>query len=387
MGGCQAWKETAVDSNTIFVGLDVHKATIAVAVAPSGRSSEVRFQGSFAHRPGGMTEFARHLLAKHPGSHLSFCYEAGACGYGLARELTEAGHECLVIAPSLIPTRPGDHIKTDKRDATTLAKMHRAGELVSVWMPDARHEAVRDLVRARETAMYWRNKARQALSSFLLRQGYRYGGRSAWTASYWRWLATIELEHPAQQVTMQEYILAIREGDERHDRLVRQIEAAVPDWSLAPLVRALQAMRGIALITAATIIAEIGDIGRFDTPRRLMAYLGLVPAEHSSGPKIRRRGITKAGNTRARRLLVESAWTYCRAPRVSQEMQRRQEGLNLTILKIAWKAQLRLHDRYRRLSATGKPKNVVITAIARELVGFIWAIAQEVGPAKPAIAA
>jgi transposase len=372
-----------MDGKTIFIGLDIHKATIAVAVAPSGRSREVRFQGSLPHRPGAMTEFARRLLDKHPGARLSFCYEAGACGYGLARELTDAGHECLVIAPSLIPTRPGDHIKTDKRDATTLAKMHRAGELTSVWMPAAQHEAVRDLVRARETAMYWRNKARQALSSFLLRQGYRYGGRSAWTVTYWRWLATIQLEHPAQQITMQEYIVAIQEADARHDRLAKQIEAAVPDWSLAPLVKALQAMRGVALITAATIVAEIGDLGRFGTPGQLMAYLGLVPAEHSSGPKIRRRGITKAGNTRVRRLLVESAWTYCRAPRVSEEMQRRQEGLELSIVKIAWKAQMRLHNRYRRLSASGKPKNVVITAVARELVGFIWAIGQEISPALP----
>lgn len=372
-----------MDQQVIFVGLDVHKATIAIAVAPDGRSSEVRFQGSLPHRPGALPDFARRLLSKHPGSRLSFCYEAGACGYGLARELTDAGHECIVIAPSLIPTRPGDHIKTDKRDATTLAKMHRAGELTSVWIPDASHEAVRDLVRARETVMYWRNKARQALSSFLLRQGYRYGGRSAWTVAYWRWLATIQLEHPAQQIAMQEYILAIQEADARHDRLVKQIEAIIPTWSMAPLVAALQSMRGIAMITAATIVAEIGDLARFATPRRLMAFLGLVPAEHSSGTKIRRRGITKAGNTRARRLLVESAWTYCRSPRVSQEIQRRQEGVDLDIVKIAWKAQLRLHDRYRRLVATGKPKNLVITAVARELVGFIWAIGQRVAPPAP----
>ncbi|MBI1198702.1 MAG: IS110 family transposase [Phenylobacterium sp.] len=373
-----------MDQEVIFVGLDVHKATIAVALAPEGRSNEIRFQGSVPHRPGTMADLGRRLQGKHPGARLTFCYEAGSCGYGLARELTDAGYECLVIAPSLIPTRPGDHIKTDKRDATTLAKMHRAGELTTVWVPDASHEAVRDLVRAREAAMYWRNRARQALSSFLLRQGYRYGGRSAWTVSYWRWLATLELEHPAQQLAMQEYILAIQEADARHDRLVKQIEAIIPTWSMAPLVIALQAMRGVAMITAATIVAEIGDLARFTTPRKLMAYLGLVPAEHSSGAKVRRRGITKAGNPRARRLLVESAWTYAKSPRVSQEIQRRQEGVELEIVKIAWKAQLRLHDRYRRLAATGKPKNVVITAIARELVGFIWAIGQRV--AAPAVA-
>lgn len=362
----------------VYVGLDVHKATVAVAIAPGARSSEIRYYGSVPHRPGTMADLARKLAGKHPGRRLTFCYEAGACGYGLARELTEAGHECLVVAPSLIPSRPGDHIKTDKRDATTLAKMHRAGELTSVWVPDTQHEAVRDLVRARETAMYWRNKARQALSSFLLRQGYRYNGTKAWTVAYWRWLATLEMEHPAQQIAMQEYILAIQEADARHDRLVHQIEAAVPSWSMAPLVAALQSMRGIALITAATIVGEIGDVSRFENPRRLMAYLGLVPAEHSSGTKIRRRGITKAGNARVRRLLVESAWTYCRAPRVSQSIQRRQEGLDLAIVQTAWKAQLRLHDRYRRLSTTGKPKNVVITAVAREFVGFIWAIGQQV---------
>lgn len=286
-----------MDQQVIFVGLDVHKPTVAVVLAPDGRSNEVRFQGSVPHRPGAMADLGKRLQGKHPGARVSFCYEAGSCGYGLARELTEAGHECLVIAPSLIPTRPGDHIKTGKRDATTLAKMHRAGELTTVWVPDASHEAVRDLVRAREAAMYWRNRARQALSSFLLRHGYRYGGRSAWTASCWRWLATLKLEHP----------LAIQEGDARHDRLVKQIEGIIPTWSMAPLVIALQPMRGVAMMTAATIVAEIGDLARFTTPRKLMAYLGLVPADHSSGAKIRRRGITKAGNPRGRRLLVESA--------------------------------------------------------------------------------
>jgi transposase len=247
--------------------------------------------------------------------------------------------------------------------------------MTSVWVPGTQHEAVRDLVRARETAMYWRNKARQALSSFLLRQGYRYNGTKAWTVAYWRWLATLEMEHPAQQIAMQEYILAIQEADAHHDRLVQQIEAAVPNWSMAPLVAALQSMRGIALITATTIVGEIGDISRFESPRRLLAYLGLVPAEHSSGTKIRRRGITKAGDARVRRLLVESAWTYCRSPRVSQSIQLRQEGLDLAIIQTAWKAQLRLHARYRRLSTTGKPKNVVITAVAREFVGFVRRIA------------
>ncbi len=369
-----------MDNEIIFIGLDVHKATIAIAVAMDSRSSEVRYQGTVPHRLGTMAEYAKRLCKKHPGNKLSFVYEAGSCGYGLARELTDAGHECLVIAPSLIPMRPGDRIKTDRRDSVTLAKMHRAGELVSVWMPDTEHEAMRDLVRAREAAMYWRNKARQALSAFLLRQGFRYNGKSAWGTAYWRWLATVRLEHEAQQAVMEEYIIAIREGEARHDRLVGQIQVIVDSWSLAPLVQALQALRGVALITSASLVAEIGDFARFASPRQLMAYLGLVPAEHSSGTHIRRRGITKSGNRRVRRLLVESAWTYCRAPRVSGDILRRQEHLAEPIRAIGWKAQLRLHDRYRRLAATGKPKNVVITAIARELVGFIWAIAREVEP-------
>jgi transposase len=369
-----------MEADTLYVGLDVHKATISVTVAPSGRSSEVRFLGTVPRRPGSMTELVKRLAAKHD-CRLSFCYEAGCCGYGIAREVSDCGQECLVVAPGLVPMRPGDHIKTDRRDSTTLAKMHRAGELTSVWIPGTEHEAIRDLVRARETAMYWRNKARQALSSFLLRQGFAYNGRSTWGASYWRWLATVRFEHPAQQIAKEEYILAIREAEARHDRLVQQIEAAIDSWPMAPLVRALQAMRGVALITAATMVAEIGDFSRFAHPRQLMGYLGLVPAEHSSGAKVRRRGITKAGNARVRRLLVESAWTYCRDPRVSQAIQRRQEALPNSVKAIAWKAQLRLNARYRRLAATGKPKNVVITAIARELAGFMWAIAHEVEPA------
>lgn len=369
-----------MENGSIFIGLDVHKATIAVAVAMEGRSTEVRYHGVIAHKAGAMADYAKRLGAQHPGHSLSFVYEAGGCGYGLARELTDTGHECMVIAPSLIPMRAGDRIKTDRRDSVTLAKMHRAGELISIWTPDTEHEAMRDLVRAREAAMHWRNKARQALSAFLLRQGFRYGGKTAWGTSYWRWLATLKFEHAAQQAVFEEYIIAIREGDARHDRLVQQIEARVAGWSLAPLVEALQAMRGIALITAASLVAEVGDFARFATPRHLMAYLGLVPAQHSSGSHIRHRGITKSGNARIRRLLVESAWTYCRPPRVNGHLLRRQENLAQPIRTIGWKAQQRLHERYRRLAATGKAKNIVITAIAREMVGFIWAISREVEP-------
>jgi transposase len=295
--------------------------------------------------------------------------------------LTGYGHECVVIAPSLIPMKAGDRVKTDRRDALMLAKLHRAGELTPIWIPDAAHEAMRDLVRARATAVRVLAKARQHLQGFLLRHDRIYHGARAWTLAYRRWLTTVRFEHPAQQIVLQDYIHAVQEAETRRDRLTQQIEELLPNWSMAPVVAALQSMRGVALVVAVTVVAEVGDFRRFANPRQLMAYLGLVPSEHSSGSSVRRGGITKAGNALARRVLIEGAWTYRMSARVSRKLYDRLEGLPARVRDIAWKAQLRLCARYRRLAATGRPKVVVTAAIAREMVGFIWAIARLAQPA------
>ncbi len=356
-----------------YVGLDVHKATVCVAIAESGRNGEVRQVGVFENCPEVLSKMAARLSKR--GRRLSFCYEAGPCGYGLHRLLTSCGHDCVVVAPSLIPMKAGDRVKTDRRDALTLAKLHRADELTPVWIPDAAHEAMRDLVRARATAVRVLSKARQHLQGFLLRHERIYQGARAWTLTYRRWLTTVRFDHPAQQIVLQDYIHAVQDAEARRDGLTRQIEELLPTWSMAPVVTALQAMRGVALIVAVTVVAEVGDFRRFTNARQLMAYLGLVPSEHSSGSSIRRGGITKAGNTLARRVLVEGAWTYRMPARVSRKLHDRLEPLSAAIRDIAWKAQVRLCARYRRLAAIGKPKVVVTTAIAREMVGFIWAIA------------
>lgn len=365
--------------NTIsFIGLDVHKATIAVAVAEGLRGGEVRQLGIFPNRLEVLSKLADRL--SKPGQQLRFCYEAGPCGYGLQRFLLARGHDCIVAAPSLIPVKAGDRVKTDRRDAAMLAKLHRAGELTPVWVPEAAHEAMRDLVRARATAVHSLSKARQHLQSLLLRHGRIYPGKRSWTRSYRTWLTTLRFEHRAQQIVLQDYLNTIERGEERVAQLTRQIVELVPSWSLAPLVDAFQAMRGVGFIVAATVVAELGDVARFATPRQVMAYLGLVPSEHSSGNSIRRGGITKAGNALARRALIEGAWTYRMQARVARTLHHRLEHLPGPVRAIAWKAQVRLCARYRRLTAAGKPKPVVVTAIAREMAGFLWAIARQIPP-------
>ena len=294
--------------------------------------------------------------------------------------MSAAGHDCVVVAPSLIPRKPGERIKTDRRDASNLARLHRAGELTPVWVPDPAHEAVRDLVRARQASVRALRQARQQLSGFLLRHGHHYN-RPAWTQMHRRWLAGLRFEQPVHHLVLEDCIATIEAAAARRDRLEASIEAALPQWSLAPVVRALQALRGMALIAAVTLIAELGDITRFNNPRQLMAYLGLVPSEHSSGTTRRQGAITKAGNGSARRMLIEAAWSYRFPARISRELLLRQEGLAKPIRDTAWKAQERLCGRYRKLARAGKPPNVVTAAIARELAGFVWVIARQVRPA------
>src|SRR5215203_1770350 len=364
-----------------FVGLDTSKRTISVALAEEGRQGEVRFLGDIDHTP----EAVRRLVTKLAGKYgqLLFCYEAGPTGYGLQRQISALGHDCAVIAPSLIPKRPGERVKTNRRDAVTLARLHRAGELTRIWVPDPGHEAVRELVRAREAAMADLRTKRQHLQSFLLRHGRIYRGSRPWTQVHARWLSNLSFEHPAQYLVLREYRQAIDDAEARLERLTQQVAEVVSSWSMVPVVEAYQALRGVAFLTAVTFVAEIGDVRRFDTPRQLMAYLGLVPSESSTGERVRRGGITKAGNGRARRVLIEGAWTYRFRARLSRPLQERRVGLPTAVCDIAWKAQLRLCGRCRKRMARGKRQGVVTAAIAREMAASLWAIGHEVEP-RPA---
>ena len=359
----------------IYVGLDVHKDTISVALADAGLRGDVREYGKIPNTPAALKALAVRLAVG--GRDLRFCYEAGPCGYGIQRQLSAMGHECSVVAPSLIPRKPGERIKTDRRDAINLARLHRAGELTAVWVPDQAHEAIRDLVRARQAAVRSLRQARQQLSGFLLRHGHHYH-RPAWTLLHRRWLAGLKFDQAVHHIVLEDCIAAIEAATARRDRLEAHIRAALPDWSLAPAVRALQALRGVSLVAAATLMAELGDVTRFTNPRQLMAYLGLVPSEHSTGRSRRQGGITKAGNGAARRMLIEAAWSYRFPARISRELLLRQEQLPKSIRDIAWKAQERLCRRYRKLAQAGKLPTVITAAIARELSGFVWAIARQV---------
>lgn len=365
-----------MNEHIIFVGLDVHKDSIDVAIAEAGREGDVRLYGTVGGDLGSLDKVMRRLRSR--GATLQVVYEAGPCGYEIYRHLSSQGVECVVVAPSLVPKRSGDRVKTNRRDAMSLARLHRAGELSAVYVPREEDEAMRDLVRAREDAKQAERKAKQRLGSFLLRQGMRYGGKRTWTRAHRRWLATLSFPHRAQQIVFQEYVDAVEESQARVERLTAQIRVLVPDWRWAPVVEAFQAMRGVSLIVAATVAAELGDLSRFDHPRQLMAHLGLVPSEHSSGASVRRGSITKAGNTHVRRVLVQGAWSYRHRARVGPTMVDRLEDLPQAVCEIAWKAQVRLCERYRRLEAKSKPTQVITTAIAREMSAFLWAIAREV---------
>lgn len=363
-------------SSRKFIGLDVHSKTISVAVADDGRKGEVRHFGTIENSTEAIDKVIKSLTTTGD-AELRFIYEAGPCGFALYRYLTGNGFNCVVTAPAMIPKRSSVRIKNDRRDALALARLYRAGELTGIYVPAPEDEAIRDLTRARDDARVAERKAKQRLNSFLLRNNLIFPGKSKWTKTYFVWLGQVGMEYPAQKIALQEYIEAVHECTQRVARLSQQISLAVEEWRMAPTVKAIQALRGVSLITAAVTIAELGDLSRFQKPKELMAYLGLVPSEHSSGESIKRGGITKTGNSHARRVLVESAWTYKHHARITHYLMKRQKELPRSICQISWKAQLRLCARYRRMVAKKKPHNVVVIAIARELAAFMWAIAQE----------
>lgn len=365
--------------NTVkFIGMDVHKNSITIAISDADRSGQSRIYGAINNDLDALDKFCRKMVSA--ASRLHFVYEAGPCGYGIYRHLTRNGFDCMVAAPSMIPKKSGDRIKNDHRDAKMLARLHRAGELTAVYIPDGQDEAMRDLTRAREDAVIATRKAKQRLNAFLLRNRVIYTGRSRWSKAFFNWLSDIAMPYPAQQVALQEYIDAVHENLKRVDRLTDQIRMLTPGWRMAPVVSALQAARGVSLIVAATLLAEMGDLSRFDNPSQLMAHLGLVPSEYSSGDSIKKGGITKTGNSHARRALIEAAWAYRMPARVSRSLLKRQQQLPDRVCQIAWKAQLRLCARFRRLLAKGKTKQVAVTAIARELSAFLWSIAKQMQP-------
>ena len=359
-----------------YVGLDVHKNSIAVAFAEGGCDSEVRSYGTIDSDLASLEKVARKLVSR--GSEPRFVYEAGPCGYEIYRHLKRQNFECIVAAPSLIPKKSGDRIKNDRRDARMLARLYRAGELTPVYVPSSEDEAMRDLSRAREDAKKAERKARQQLGALLLRHGHRYSGLSNWTLTHWRWICDIKMAHAAQQFTLQEYVDAVRSSAERVERITEQIRLLVCNWRLGPVVEALQALRGVSLIIAVAVVSELGDLSRFDNPRQVMAYLGLIPRENSTGERIKRGPITKTGNGHARQMLTEAAWSYRMPARVGRRLRDRQQKLPEKVWQVAWKAQVRLCARYRGLFARGKPNQLIITAIARELAAFMWAIARTV---------
>ena len=344
------------DYREAFVGIDVAKLRNAIAIADAGREGEVRFFGEVDASTTNMRRVILRIAGKFDRVH--FCYEAGPTGYGLYRLILSLGHECTVVAPSLIPRKPGDRVKTNRRDAVCLARLLRAGELTAVWVPDEGHESMRDLVRARAAAVETLRVHRQQVSAFMLKHGRIYPRKKGWTMRYLRWLQEQQFDHPAHQIALQEMVEAVRISNERVERLERAIEEFVPTWSLAPIVRALQALRGVDLIVAVTFATEVGDVRRFDSPRQLMGYLGLVPGERSTGETVRRGGITKAGNGRVRHMLVESAWTYRHPPRIGAKKLYRMEQAPSKVREIAWKAQTRLSARYRALSRRGKKTTI-----------------------------
>lgn len=360
-----------------YVGLDVDSERAAVAVADSD-AGEVLTLGMIPHTE----ESVRRLVRKlGPAHKLRFCYEAGPHGYGLYWLLTRLGAHCDVVAPTLIPVKSGDRVKTNRRDAEKLARLYRSGELTAVWVPDAAHEALRDLVRAREVAKKDQLRAKHRLGKFLLRRGLKAAaGVTSWTQKHLRWIKTLHFEHPAQEATFLDYLHELEHASERIVRLERALERAIETAprAMCALIAGLQALRGVSNLTAVTIVAEVGPPSRFARPKHLMGYSGLVPSEYSTGNSVKRGAITKTGNAHLRRVLVEAAWAYRSRPSLYGALEKRQEGLSQEIKEIAWKAQHRLFSKYRRLVAKGKLHQKVVIALSRELLGFVWAIGMQV---------
>ncbi|RUS47855.1 IS110 family transposase [Cohnella sp. AR92] len=364
-------------SATKYVGLDVSKEKISVAIADAGREAP-RYYGTIAHTPAAIRKLIKEL---GPADSLTFCYEAGPTGFETHRWIESMGASCTVIAPSLIPKRAGDHVKTDRRDAEQLARLFRAGELTAVHVPSREDEALRDLVRTREAAREDIHRARQRLLKFLLRHQIHPPTtiKRRWTKKYREWLARLTFEHIALQIAFTEMLHALEEVEQRIARIEKVLFEQATIGAKAPIIQVLQSLRGVGLLTAITIAAEIGTFARFRSPVQLMAYLGLVPREYSTGQRTRRGGMTKAGNGHLRRTLIESAWSYRHRPAIKGELVKRLDGLSAEVQQLSWRAQERLHRKYRHLVfGKNKQKNVAIGAVARELTGFIWAIARTV---------
>ena len=366
---------STVNYITTYVGMDVHKATISVAIAEEGRGEPMSL-GIIENTPEALLKLLKRLAK--PNRQLLFCYESGPCGYEIYRFLKQRDLFCMVAAASLVPSKAGDRVKTDKRDAKKLARLFRSGELTAVWVPDEEQEALRDLVRAREEAVKDLQRKRHQLGKFLLRQGIRPPeGVRAWSAKHRQWLDGLKMELSAHQTVLSDYRNALDWAQQRVKYLEQEIEIYTEGSVHKPVIDALKCLKGIDLITAVTLVAEIGQFGRFENPAQLMAYAGLVPSEHSSGPRNRRGSITKTGNSHLRWVTIESAWHYRHRPKVGYQLKKRQQGQPEIIKQISWKAQNRLNMKYRKLVGRGKPKQTAVVGVARELLGFIWAVAVE----------
>lgn len=363
-----------MNKELLYLGLDVHAENIAVALAEAGRDGEVRNHGLISSDLHAVEKLLRKL--GHPQKELRVCYEAGPCGFVLARRLKQLGIDCAVVAPSLTPKGSGDKIKTDRRDARLLARLHRAGELTAVHVPDERDEAIRDLCRARTDAVHDLRDVRHQLKAFLLRNGYRYTEKTSWSQAHLRYLRELVLPHAAMKIVLEEYLQAIDAATERIERLETHMKALLEEWHLAPVVKALMGLRGYQTVAAMITVSEIGDIHRFAHPRQLMAYLGLVPSERSSGGSRAQGSITKCGNGHLRWIFNECAQHYRLPPKVSSQLSARQEAIakehRRAVQELSWRCQNRLHEKGRKLAARGKTRQKVQTALARELSAFVW---------------